>query len=240
MGIRKLLNEKESGEMKITFHGHSIILVEANGTRILFDPFINGNPATDLKVEDVKTDVIIVTHGHNDHVGDTIELAKNNDALVIGTAEMADYLGAKGLKTHGLHIGGGFNFEFGRVKLTQAFHGSGYINENNEIVYLGMPAGVLLTIDGKTIYHAGDTGLFGDMKLIGERHPIDIAFLPIGDNYTMGPDDAAYAVELLQAKKVVPIHYDTFPLLKQDPQAFVNMLPSGVGVVLEVGKSITI
>jgi L-ascorbate metabolism protein UlaG (beta-lactamase superfamily) len=240
MGIRKLLNEKESGEMKITFHGHSIILVEANGTRILFDPFINGNPATDLKVEDVKADVIIVTHGHNDHVGDTIELAKNNDALVIGTAEMADYLGAKGLKTHGLHIGGGFNFEFGRVKLTQAFHGSGYINENNEIVYLGMPAGVLLTIDGKTIYHAGDTGLFGDMKLIGERHPIDIAFLPIGDNYTMGPDDAAYAVELLQAKKVVPIHYDTFPLLKQDPQAFVNMLPSGVGVVLEVGKSITI
>lgn len=226
--------------MKITFHGHSIILVEANDTRILFDPFINGNPATDLKVEDVKADVIIVTHGHNDHVGDTIEIAKNNDALVIGTAEMADYLGSKGVKTHGLHIGGGFNFEFGRVKLTQAFHGSGYINENNEIIYLGMPAGVLLTIDGKTIYHAGDTGLFGDMKLIGERHPIDIAFLPIGDNYTMGPDDAAYAAELLQAKKVVPIHFDTFPLLKQDPKAFVNMLPSGVGTVLEVGNSITI
>ena len=235
-----LLNKKESGEMKITFHGHSIILVEANGTRILFDPFINGNPATDLKVEDVKADVIIVTHGHNDHVGDTVEIAKNNDALVIGTAEIADYLGSKGVKTHGLHIGGGFNFEFGRVKLTQAFHGSGYVNENNEIVYLGMPAGVLLTVDGKTIYHAGDTGLFGDMKLIGERHPIDIAFLPIGDNYTMGPDDAAFAAELLQAKKVVPIHYDTFPLLKQDPQAFVNMLPNGVGVVLEVGKSITI
>lgn len=240
MGIRKLKKSKESGEMKITFHGHSIILVEANGTRILFDPFINGNPATDLKVEEVKADVIIVTHGHNDHVGDTIELAKNNDALVIGTAEMADYLGSKGVKTHGLHIGGGYNFEFGRVKLTQAFHGSGYINENNEIIYLGMPAGVLLTIDGKTIYHAGDTGLFSDMRLIGERHPIDVAFLPIGDNYTMGPDDAAYAAELLQAKKVVPIHFDTFPLLKQDPKAFINMLPSGVGVVLEVGQSINI
>jgi L-ascorbate metabolism protein UlaG (beta-lactamase superfamily) len=237
-GYKEFEKSKGVWSMKISFHGHSVILVEANGTRILFDPFINGNPATDLKVEEVKADVIIVTHGHNDHLGDTVELAKKNNALVIGTAELADYLGAKGINTHGLHIGGGFNFEFGRVKLTQAFHGSGYVNEKNEIVYLGMPAGVLLTINGKTIYHAGDTGLFSDMKLIGDRNQIDVAFLPIGDNFTMGPDDAAYAAELLQAKKVVPIHYDTFPLLKQNPQAFVSMLPTGMGVVLKVGQSI--
>ncbi len=238
MGIRKLKIKRSVEKMKISFHGHSVILVEANGTRILFDPFINGNPATDLKVGEVKADVIIVTHGHNDHLGDTVELAKKNHALVIGTAEMADYLSSKGVRTHGLHIGGGFNFDFGRVKLTQAFHGSGYINEKNEIVYLGMPAGVLLTIDGKTIYHAGDTGLFSDMKLIGDRNAIDVAFLPIGDNFTMGPDDAAYAAELLQAKKVVPIHFNTFPLLQQDPETFVKMLPDGVGTVLDVGQSI--
>ncbi|WP_433743650.1 metal-dependent hydrolase [Falsibacillus pallidus] len=224
--------------MKVSYHGHSVLKVETGGKTILFDPFINGNELTDLKVENENPDVIILTHGHGDHVGDTIELAKKSNALVIAPNELAVYLGFQGLNTHPMHIGGSFQFDFGKVKLTQAFHGSGYVTENNEIIYMGMPAGVLFTAEGKTIYHAGDTGLFSDMKLIGDRHPIDVAFLPIGDNFTMGPEDAAYAAELLQAKMVVPIHYDTFPPIKQDPNSFVEMLKDQNGKVMKPGDSI--
>ncbi|MGD7044224.1 metal-dependent hydrolase [Jeotgalibacillus proteolyticus] len=224
--------------MKISYHGHSIVKVETNGTTILFDPFINGNELTDLKVENEKPDVIILTHGHNDHVGDTVEIAKQSDALVIAPFELATYLEWQGLNTHPMHIGGGYDFEFGRVKLTQAFHGSSYSTEDKQIIYTGMPAGVLLTVEGKTIYHAGDTGLFGDMKLIGDRNQIDLAFLPIGDNFTMGPEDAAYAASLLNAKTVVPIHYNTFPPIKQDPEKFVQLLPEGQGRVMHAGDTI--
>ncbi|WP_102274277.1 metal-dependent hydrolase [Cytobacillus massiliigabonensis] len=224
--------------MKVSYHGHSVVKVESNGKTILFDPFITGNDLTDLKVDKVKPDVIIVTHGHGDHIGDTVELAKKNNSLVIANFELATYLSWQGLNTHGMSIGGAYEFDFGKVKLTPAFHGTGLETENNEIIYLGMPAGVLLTIDGKTIYHAGDTGLFSDMKLIGERHPIDLAFLPIGDNFTMGPEDAAYAAEILGAKKVVPIHFNTFPPIKQDPHQFVKMLDEGIGQVLNAGETI--
>ncbi|EWG10522.1 metal-dependent hydrolase [Cytobacillus firmus] len=224
--------------MKVSFHGHAVVKIESQGKTILIDPFITGNDLTDLKAEDQKPDVIIVTHGHGDHLGDTIELAKRNDSLVIANFELATYLEWQGVKAHGMSIGGGYDFDFGRVKLTPAFHGTGLETENQEIIYLGMPAGVLITLEGKTIYHAGDTGLFSDMKLIGDRHPIDLAFLPIGDNFTMGPDDAAYAAELLGAKKVVPIHFNTFPPIRQDPQKFISMLEDGVGQVLEAGESI--
>ncbi|MBP2241394.1 L-ascorbate metabolism protein UlaG (beta-lactamase superfamily) [Cytobacillus eiseniae] len=224
--------------MKVSYHGHSVVKIEANGKTILMDPFINGNGLTDLKVEDVKPDVILVTHGHGDHLGDTIELAKKNNSLVIANFELATYLEWQGVNTHGMSIGGAYEFDFGKVKLTPAFHGTGLETENNEIIYLGMPAGILLTIEGKTIYHAGDTGLFSDMKLIGDRHPIDLAFLPIGDNFTMGPEDAAYAAKILGAKKVVPIHFNTFPPIKQDPHLFVQMLDEGIGQVLEVGEAI--
>lgn len=225
--------------MKVSFHGHSVVMIETNGTTILFDPFINGNGQTDLKVEDVHPDVIILTHGHGDHLGDTVELAKKHDALVIGSAEMAHYLGTQGVeRTHGMNIGGAYEFEFGQVKLTTAFHSNSFITNDGQIIYLGMPSGVLLTAEGKTVYHAGDTALFSDMKLIGERQTIDLAFLPIGDNFTMGPEDAALAAEYLRAKQVVPIHYNTFPPIKQDPQKFLDLLISRNGKVLVPGDYI--
>lgn len=224
--------------MKISYHGHSVVRIETGGKTILFDPFITGNGLTDLKASEVKVDVIILTHAHNDHVGDTVELAKRNDALVITNADLATYLGWQGVRTHGMNIGGAYEFDFGKVKMTQAFHGSGYATEDQQIIYGGMPAGVLLFAEGKTVFHAGDTGLFSDMKLIGERHPIDLAFLPIGDNFTMGPEDAAVAAEFLQAKLVVPIHFNTFPPIKQDPQQFINLLQENKGRVLQPGEII--
>lgn len=224
--------------MKITYHGHSIVKIETNGKTILIDPFITGNPLTDLSVETESPDYILLTHGHNDHVGDTVELAKKKDALVVAMVELADYLSWQGVKTHGMNIGGSFEFPFGKVKFTQAFHSTGLVTGEQNIIYLGMPAGLLLEIEGKTIYHAGDTALFSDMKLLGDRHSIDIAFLPIGDNFTMGPEDAAYAAMLLNAKTVVPIHYNTFPVIKQDPHKFVTLLEQGNGKVLEVGEAI--
>ncbi|MBU5342070.1 metal-dependent hydrolase [Caldifermentibacillus hisashii] len=224
--------------MKVSYHGHSVVKIVTDGKEILIDPFITGNGNTDLKVENESPDFILLTHGHGDHVGDTVQLAKKKDALVIAMVELANYLSWQGVKTHGMNIGGSYEFEFGKVKFTQAFHSTGVETEEQTIIYTGMPAGLLITIEGKTIYHAGDTSLFFDMKLIGERHPIDLAFLPIGDNFTMGPEDAAYAAKLLHAKTVVPIHYNTFPVIKQDPGRFINLLEDGNGKVLQPGETI--
>ncbi|MDQ0214994.1 L-ascorbate metabolism protein UlaG (beta-lactamase superfamily) [Oikeobacillus pervagus] len=226
--------------MKVSYHGHSVVKIETKGKTILIDPFINGNELTDLKVEDEKPDVIILTHGHGDHVGDTVELAKRNQSLVIAVNELAVYLSHQGLNTHPMHIGGSYSFDFGKVKFTQAFHGSGLETVDGEFLYMGMPAGVLMMVEGKTIYHAGDTGLFSDMKLIGELHPIDLAFLPIGDNFTMGPEDAALAAKFLKAKKVVPVHYNTFPPIKQDPQKFLTLLEGDIGKVMNPGDVLDI
>ncbi|MCM3054213.1 metal-dependent hydrolase [Caldibacillus thermoamylovorans] len=224
--------------MKVSYHGHSVVKIVTDGKEILIDPFITGNGNTDLKVENESPDFILLTHGHGDHVGDTVQLAKKKDALVIAMVELANYLSWQGVKTHGMNIGGSYEFEFGKVKFTQAFHSTGVETWEQTIIYTGMPAGLLITIEGKTIYHAGDTSLFFDMKLIGERHPIDLAFLPIGDNFTMGPEDAAYAAKLLHAKTVVPIHYNTFPVIKQDPGRFINLLEDGNGKVLQPGETI--
>ncbi|MFS0654588.1 metal-dependent hydrolase [Bacillus sp. 179-C3.3 HS] len=225
--------------MKATYHGHSVVHIETNGYDIWIDPFLNGNKHATIAPKDVKADVILLTHGHGDHLGDTIEIAKQNDALVVAPNELAVYLSWQGVKTHPLHIGGGYQFDFGKVKLTQAFHGSAVIDEEAKtITYTGMPSGILLTVEDKTIYHAGDTALFSDMKLIGELNHIDLAFLPIGDNFTMGPEDARIAAEWLRAKHVVPIHYNTFPPIVQDPHAFADSLPGGVGHVLNSGESI--
>ncbi|MCH1627979.1 metal-dependent hydrolase [Fredinandcohnia quinoae] len=227
--------------MKISYHGHSVVKIVTEGKTILIDPFITGNSLSDLKVDEEKVDVILLTHGHNDHVGDTVEIAKRNSILVVAPNELAVYLGWQGVNVHPMHIGGSHQFDFGKVKYTLAFHGSSYeLPEKKELVYTGMPGGIIFTAEGKTIYHAGDTALFYDMKLIGELHKIDVAFLPIGDNFTMGPEDAGIAAEWTKAKLVVPIHYNTFPIIKQNPQEFVNSLTSAEGRVLDPGDSIEI
>ncbi|MDT3494221.1 metal-dependent hydrolase [Bacillus toyonensis] len=227
--------------MKVSYHGHSVVKIEANGKVILIDPFLTGNPKTDLKAEDVKVDAILLSHGHGDHVGDTVELAKKNNAVVVAPFELATFLSWQGVHTHPMHIGGSHEFDFGKVKFTQAFHGSSYIDEENKtITYTGMPAGILFTAEEKTVYHAGDTALFSDMKLIGELNDIDIAFLPIGDNFTMGPEDAVLAAKWIHAKTVVPMHYNTFPVIEQDPYQFVEKLQNCTGKVLEAGESITL
>src|SRR5699024_6000735 len=195
--------------MKISYHGHSVVQIETGGKNILIDPFITVNKLCDLDPETVEPDVILLTHGQNDHVGDTVAIAKRTGALVVALNELAVYLGRQGIETHPMNIGGAYDFDFGRVKFTHAFHGSSYEEEDGTFIYTGMPGGILLTIDGKTIYHVGDTGLFSDLKMIGELNDIEVAFIPIGDNFTMGPDDALIAADWIGAKTVVPVHYNT-------------------------------
>ncbi|MCM3786967.1 metal-dependent hydrolase [Domibacillus indicus] len=224
--------------MKVSYHGHSVVKIRSNGKTVLIDPFISGNDLTDLRADEQNPDFIVLTHGHGDHIGDTVDIAKRSGALVIAVNELALYLQHQGVEAHPMHIGGSREFEFGKIKFTQAFHGSGLQQADGTFLYMGMPAGVLIMNEGKTVYHAGDTALFSDMKLIAERHPIDLALLPIGDNFTMGPEDAAVAAEFLNAKITVPIHYDTFPPIRQNPADFVSMVQNGSGQVMTVGEVI--
>src|SRR5690625_3404032 len=221
--------------MKISYHGHSVVKVKTGDQTTLIDPCITGNEACDLNPNTVEADVILLTHGHNDHVGDTVDIAKRAGALVVALNELAVYLGRKGLNTHPMNIGGAYDFDFGRVKFAHAFDGSAYEEEDGTFIYTGMPGGILLTIDGKTIYHVGDTGLFSDLKMIGELNDIEVAFIPIGDNFTMGPDDALIAADWIGAKTVVPVHYNTFPVIEQDPEAFAARVKTGKGVAMKVG-----
>lgn len=224
--------------LKLIYHGHSFVELQNNDFTIYIDPFIEGNSLCDISLKDAKCNYIILTHGHDDHLGNTIEIAKANDSTVIGMVELTDYLWAKDIKTHGMNLGGAFNFPFGRVKLTIAHHSS----STSGCVYTGNPAGVILNIGNKTIYHAGDTALFFDMKLIGEMNKIDYAFLPIGDNYTMGTDDAVKAAEFLNAAAVIPIHYNTFDLIKADSNEFKRKIES-IGkkcIVMKAGDEISV
>jgi L-ascorbate metabolism protein UlaG (beta-lactamase superfamily) len=222
---------------RVTWLGHAALRIETNGHTLLIDPFFTGNPAAEkagITADSMKADFILVSHGHADHVGDAVAIATRTGATVIANFEIAGWFEKQNVKAHGMQHGGAFGFPFGRVKMTLAFHGSMLPDGTSG----GNPAGFLVTTsDGKCIYDAADTGLFGDMKLIG-KEGIDLAILPIGDNYTMGPDDALRAVRMLKPTKVFPIHYDTWPPIAQDAQAWVtrvNKKTDAEAVVLKVG-----
>lgn len=221
---------------KLTWYGHAALDVETGGYHILVDPFLNGNPVASISPDKAPANFILISHGHGDHVGDAVAIAKRTGALVISNFEIASWIEGKGVKSHGQHLGGGFQHPFGYLKLTLALHGSALPDGSNG----GNPAGFLLTTnEGSKIYLAQDTGLFGDMRLIGEEG-IDLAVLPIGDNYTMGPDDALRAVKLIQPKHVIPIHYDTFGLIAQDAKAWAQRVEKETGTkahVLKPGES---
>ena len=195
--------------------------------------------SVDRRISEIPADFIFVSHGHGDHVGDTVDIARRTGATVVSNFEIHNWLANQGLENlHPQHIGGGFNFPWGRVKLTIAQHGSALPDGS----YGGNPCGFLFYVEDKKIYHACDTGLFYDMKLIGEEG-IDLAILPIGDNFTMGPDDALRAVKLIDPLVVIPIHYNTFDLIKQDPEAFakeVTAETSSRSVVLNPGETFTL
>jgi L-ascorbate metabolism protein UlaG (beta-lactamase superfamily) len=223
---------------RVQWLGHACSLIESGGQRILIDPFLTGNPAAATTADKVQADFILISHGHGDHVGDAVAIAKRTGATVIANYEISLWLEKQGLKkAHGMQHGGAHAFAFGRVKLTLAFHGSMLPDGSNG----GNPCGFLLYLkDSLKIYAAQDTGLFGDMRLIGEEG-IDLALLPIGDNYTMGPDDALRAVKLLEPKRVLPIHYNTWDLIAQDAAAWASRVKKdtkSVPIILKPGETL--
>jgi L-ascorbate metabolism protein UlaG (beta-lactamase superfamily) len=222
-------------EISLRFLGHSAWQIQHGSYDILIDPFVSGNPTAPISAEELHPTHIILTHGHDDHLGDALDIARRTGALVIGSAEVASYVGERGIDAWGMSVGGARTFDFGRLKYTIAHHGvggpGGYC--------MGAAMGVLLTIAGKTIYNAGDTGLFMDMKLIGELNSIDLALLPIGDNFTMGIDDAVHAVDFLKPKMTIPMHYNTFPPIEVDPEEFRAKVEArgGMVTILQPGES---
>jgi L-ascorbate metabolism protein UlaG (beta-lactamase superfamily) len=223
---------------RLTFHGHAAFELETSkGTRIMFDPWLDQNPLADIKVADVKTlDYIMVSHGHGDHFSDVVELAIKTKATVIATFELAALCQSKGVKNaHGMSIGGGYRFPFGYVKLTPALHGTG-IDGGENGNFSTMPNGFWVDLGDARVYHSGDTALLMDMHLLAGR--VDVAMLPIGDNFTMGPEDAVRAVEFIEPRVVIPMHYNTFDLIKQDPQDFARRVGDRAQVkILKPGES---
>jgi L-ascorbate metabolism protein UlaG (beta-lactamase superfamily) len=222
--------------MQLKYLGHSGFVLSTGEHQLVIDPFLSGNDLASDKPEDLSPSYILLSHAHGDHVGDTEAIAKRSGATIISSFEIATYFDKAGLETHGMNPGGSYAFPFGRVKFTPAWHSSSFPDGT----YGGMPMGIVLEVEGRRLYHAGDTALFSDMTLIG-RLGLDLAMLPIGDNFTMGPEDALEAVRLLRPKTVIPMHYNTFDVIKQDPQAFKRTVEQETGsacVVLEPGASL--
>ncbi len=225
--------------IELTWYGHATFGLAINEATILIDPFITNNPLSPISADEISTDYIIVTHGHGDHVGDTVEIAKRTGALVISNFEICNWLQEQSISNvHPQHIGGGFPHPFGYLKMTIAHHGSALPDGS----YGGNPCGLLLSSEDKKLYFSGDTGLFYSMRLIGEEG-LDLAALPIGDNFTMGPEDALRAVKLLKPAKVIPFHYNTFDVIQQDPNAWADLVREQTDAkpfVLSPGERITI
>ena len=226
--------------MELTWLGHSAFRLDAGGKRIYIDPFLNGNPkCPENEQTPERVDIVAITHGHGDHVGDAADLAKKHGCTVIAPVELAGWLNMKqGVEnTRDPNKGGTVDVDGVRFTMTNAHHSS----SNDDGEYMGEPCGIVVRADGKSVYFAGDTCVFGDMQLIGRLYSPDVAVLPIGDHYTMGPDEAALAVELLGVKRVVPCHWGTFPALTGTPDALAEKTGGGVTIErIEPGDSVTI
>ena len=219
----------------VTFHGHACFEWASNGHHVIIDPFLTGNPKADIGPDDLTgLDAVLLTHGHGDHLGDGISIADENDAIIVAPFELAMFCQSKGARVHPMHIGGAHDFPFGTVKMTIAIHGGG-VEGDESGQYTTIPCGYIITADGTSVYHAGDTALTMEMQLL--EGLVDIMMLPIGDNFTMGVDDAVRAVEFVKPKTVIPMHFGTFDLIDVDPAEFAR----GVGdrakvVILKPGE----
>lgn len=223
---------------QVTWLGHGATKIVTSGKTVLIDPFLTGQPTAPCGADQLTAEYVLLSHGHGDHLGDTVSIAKRCGSTVVCNYELSEYLGKQGVKAHGQQHGGGYHHGFGRVKLTIAHHGSALPDGT----YGGNPCGFLLYLNDCKIYAACDTGLFLDMQLIGDEG-IDLAILPIGDNYTMGPDDAVRAIKLIRPKKVIPVHYNTWGLIAQDAAAWAKLVRSDTAaepVILKPGESMTV
>jgi L-ascorbate metabolism protein UlaG (beta-lactamase superfamily) len=222
--------------VRFTWLGHSAFTFEFDGHKVVVDPFLTGNPLAAANADDLAAEIIFLTHAHGDHSGDALSIAKRTGAMIVSNAEIADWAGKNGAKSHGMNTGGGYDFGFVHARQTIAFHSSSFPDGS----YGGNPNGFVFTLSsGQRVYFAGDTALFSDMALIGD-YGIDVAFLPIGDNYTMGPEDSLKAIKLIKPKMVVPMHYNTFPFIVVDVAGWANRVSSQTDaqpIVLDPGGS---
>ena len=217
--------------LTFNYYGHACFQLDDGKYKLLFDPFLTGNPKATINPDDVEADYVFITHAHGDHTGDGYEIVKRTGATAIGIPEVTDF-GGENVKAIGMNLGGTLKLPFGFVRMVPAMHSAGIAG--------GVACGYVVGIGGKVIYYAGDTALFGDMRLIGERDKIDYAILPIGDHYTMGIEDAAKAVEILDASNVIPVHYNTWDVIKQNPENFKALVKTATVLIVNPGESLNL